>query len=66
MWVNFEDLNVILENCFCFVIIDKVLLVCFLVIELLDLRQVCGILEDKRKLVNYNVLGESIVMNFLF
>lgn len=38
MWVNFEDLNIILENCFCFVIIDKVLLVCLLVIEFLDLR----------------------------
>ena len=41
MWANSEDLNAILENCLRFVIIDKALLACLLVIELLDLRQVC-------------------------
>ena len=49
MWANSEDLNTILENCLRFVIIDKALLACLLVIELLDLRQVCGTFEDRRK-----------------
>lgn len=48
MWANSEDLNTILENCLRFVIIDKALLACLLVIELLDLRQVCGTLEGRR------------------
>jgi len=48
MWANSEDLNTILENCLRFVIIDKALLACLLVIELLELRQVCGTLEDRR------------------
>ncbi|KAL9954875.1 hypothetical protein ACROYT_G042460 [Oculina patagonica] len=49
LWANSEDLNTILENCLRFVIIDKALLACLLVIELLDLRQVCGTFEDRRK-----------------
>ena len=63
MWANSEDLNAILENCLRFVIIDKALLACLLVIELLDLRQVCGTLEDKRKLANHNATGESTATN---
>lgn len=63
MWANSEDLNAILENCLRFVIIDKALLACLLVIELLDLRQVCGTLEDKRKLANHNASGESTATN---
>lgn len=49
LWANSDDLNAILENCLRFVIIDKALLACLLVIELLDLRQVCGTFEDRRK-----------------
>ena len=55
MWANSEDLNTILENCLRFVIIDKALLACLLVIELLDLRQVCGTLEDRRKFPSKDV-----------
>ena len=63
MWANSEDLNAILENCLRFVIIDKALLACLLVIELLDLRQVCGTLEEKRKLPTQNAPGESTAMD---
>ena len=49
LWANSEDLNSILENCLRFVIIDKALLACLLVIELLDLRQAYGILGNKRE-----------------
>ena len=52
VWANSEDLNSILENCLRFVIIDKALLACLLVIELLDLRKACAKLEDKKPLVN--------------
>ena len=55
MWANSEDLNTILENCLRFVIIDKALLACLLVIELLDLRQVCGTLEDRRNFPSKDV-----------
>lgn len=59
MWANSEDLNTILENCLRFVIIDKALLACLLVIELLDLRQVCGTLEDRRKFPSKDVQEKS-------
>ena len=59
MWANSEDLNTILENCLRFVIIDKALLACLLVIELLDLRQVCGTLEDRRKFQSKDVPEKS-------
>ncbi|XP_015775233.1 PREDICTED: centrosome-associated protein CEP250-like isoform X1 [Acropora digitifera] len=52
VWANSEDLNSILENCLRFVIIDKALLACLLVIELLDLRKACAKLEDMKPLVN--------------
>ena len=52
VWANSEDLNSILENCLRFVIIDKALLACLLVIELLDLRKARAKLEDKKLLVN--------------
>ena len=48
-WANSEDLNSILENCLRFVIIDKALLACLLVIEVLDLRQACGRLGDRKQ-----------------
>ena len=53
LWANSEDLNSILENCFRFVIIDKALLACLLVIELLDLRQACTKLGDRRQFPNF-------------
>ena len=59
MWANSEDLNTILENCLRFVIIDKALLACLLVIELLDLRQVCGTLEDRRSFPSKDVPEKS-------
>ena len=59
MWANSEDLNTILENCLRFVIIDKALLACLLVIELLELRQVCGTLEDRRTFPNKDVQEKS-------
>lgn len=59
MWANSEDLNTILENCLRFVIIDKALLACLLVIELLDLRQVCGTLEDRRKFPSKDIPEKS-------
>jgi len=59
MWANSEDLNTILENCLRFVIIDKALLACLLVIELLDLRQVCGTLEDRRTFPSKDVQEKS-------
>ena len=65
MWANSEDLNAILENCLRFVIIDKALLACLLVIELLDLRQVCGTLENRRKLPNKSTPGESTAIDSL-
>lgn len=59
MWANSDDLNTILENCLRFVIIDKALLACLLVIELLDLRQVCGTLEDRRSFPSKDVPEKS-------
>ncbi|XP_068729598.1 centromere-associated protein E-like isoform X2 [Montipora capricornis] len=50
LWANAEDLNSVLENCLRFVIIDKALLACLLVIELLDLRQACEKLGDKKRM----------------
>lgn len=52
LWANSEDLNSILENCLRFVIIDKALLACLLVIELLDLRQACAKLGERRQFPN--------------
>ena len=52
LWANSEDLNSILENCLRFVIIDKALLACLLVIELLDLRQACAKLGERRQSPN--------------
>lgn len=48
LWANSENLNSVLENCLRFVIIDKTLLACLLVIELIDLRQACEIIEGRR------------------
>ena len=49
LWAHCDDLNNVMENCLRFVIIDKALLACLLVVELLDLRQGCGNPGDKRQ-----------------
>ena len=64
MWANSENLKSVLENCLRFVIIDKTLLACLLVIELIDLRQACEIIEGRRHFPtdpNQSIAQEDVI-----